>query len=203
MKTKKRVFFGYCRESIDLESGIQIQQNAIEQYCKAYGITIAKMYIDNNRSAFKDRPQFDQMWKKLDDVDGIVCSRLDRFGRNDSDLLYRFNEMKEKGKTLIVIREALDSSNAESEFFLKLLAIFAQRERTLIRERMQAGLLLAKQQGSKSGKPCHRPKIEVDMAEFHRLHDKGLSIRDCARMMNLRPMTMYRRVKESELNTAK
>lgn len=198
MKTSKRVFFGYARESIDLESGITIQKQEIEKYAKAYGIPIKKIYIDNNRSAFKDRPEFEKMWNRLDDVGGIIVNRLDRFGRNFGDLLWRFSELKDLGKVLICIAEGINTANPESEFFLKILGIFAERERTVIRERMVAGLKLAREQGSKSGKPCNRPKIAIDMDQVHAYIAKGLSVRDCGRLMGFREGTLYRRIKDEK-----
>src|SRR3972149_7192179 len=94
---QKPRFYAYCRESIDLKSGIEIQKEAIVKYCQAYDIEIIKWFIDNDFSAYTARPGFEKLWESLDKCNGIIVNDLTRFGRNDADLLYRFNEPKAKG----------------------------------------------------------------------------------------------------------
>lgn len=195
-ETKKPKFFAYCRESIDLKSGIEIQKEAIARYAQAYGLNITKWYIDNDYSAYTIRPDFDKMWKSLDECDGIIVNDLTRFGRNDADLLYRFNEMKAKGKRLILIKENIDSKNTQTEFFMKILAIFADRERQLIRERLAAGKAYAKVKGTKSGKPMNRPKINIDWKKFDEYNSKGLSTPSIAKMLEVSKSKLYKSIKE-------
>ncbi len=164
------------------------------------GLTLAKIYVDNDRSAFRQRPDFDRLWKNLDKYDGIIVASMDRFGRDFNDLLRRLEEMKYRGKTLICIREGINSSNAESEFFLRLLALFAERERTILRERLAAGLMYAKEHGTKSGKPCHRPEIQVDWREYDKWAVKGLSVASIAKIMNLNRSTLYDKVRYRTLS---
>lgn len=195
-ESRKLNFFAYCRESIDLKSGIEIQKEAILRYAQAYNINITKWYIDNDYSAYTIRPDFDKMWKNLKECDGILVNDLTRFGRNDADLLFRFNEMKEQKKALILIKENINSSNPETEFFLKILALFADRERKLIRERLAAGKAYAKVKGTKSGKPMNRPKIIIDWKKYDELESKGLSIPSIAKMFDISKSKLYNAVKE-------
>lgn len=192
---KKSKFFAYCRESIDLKSGIEIQKEAILRYAHAYNIEITKWYIDNDYSAYTIRPDFEKMWKNLDQCDGILVNDLTRFGRNDADLLYRFNEMKEKGKRLVLIKENMDSGNPETEFFMKILALFADRERKLIRERLTAGKAYAKVKGTKSGKPMNRPEKVIDWKKYDEYHIKGLSIPSIAKMLEVSKSKLYNALK--------
>lgn len=192
---KKSKFFAYCRESIDLKSGIEIQKEAILRYAHAYNIEITKWYIDNDYSAYTIRPDFEKMWKSLDQCDGILVNDLTRFGRNDADLLYRFNEMKEKGKRLILIKENMDSGNPETEFFMKILALFADRERKLIRERLTAGKAYAKVKGTKSGKPMNRPEKIIDWKKYDEYHIKGLSVPSIAKMLEVSKSKLYNALK--------
>jgi len=195
-QAQKPRFFAYCRESIDLKSGIEIQKEAILKYCQVYDIEIIKMYIDNDYSAYTFRPGFDKLWASLDSCDGIIVNDLTRFGRNDADLLFRFNEMKEKGKRLILIKENIDTKNPETEFFLKILALFADRERRLIRERLAAGKAYAKVKGTKSGKPMNRPEKIIDWKKFDEYHGKGLSVPSIAKMLEVSKSKLYNSIKE-------
>lgn len=193
---KKAQFFAYCRESIDLKSGIEIQKEAISKYCNAYDIEIIKWYIDNDFSAYTVRPGFDRLWDSLDKCDGIIVNDLTRFGRNDADLLFRFNELKERKKRLILIKENMDSKNPETEFFMKILALFADRERKLIRERLAAGKAYAKVKGTKSGKPMNRPEKVIDWKKYDEYHGKGLSIPSIAKMLEVSKSKLYNAIKE-------
>ena len=192
---KKPQFFAYCRESIDLKSGIEIQKDAILRYSQAYNIEITKWFIDNDHSAYTFRPSFEKMWNNLSTCDGILVNDITRFGRNDADLLYRFNEMKAQNKTLIMIKENINSSNPESAFFMKLLAIFADRERNCIRERLSAGKAYAKVNGTKSGKPMNRPEKIIDWKKYDEYHLKGLSIPSIAKMLEVSKSKLYNALK--------
>ena len=183
--------FAYCRESIDLESGIEIQKEVIQKYCDAYDIIIKEWFIDNDASAYKFRPAFDKMWKRLDECEGYIVKDMSRFGRSDADLLFRFKEMKTKGKRLILITERIDSFNEESEFFMKLLALFADREGTTIRERLRAGRAYAAIHGTKSGKPMHRPAKGIDWKQFDQLRKDKISIYNIAKIMDVSKSKLY------------
>jgi len=174
-----------------LKSGIEIQKEAIIKYCKAYDIEIIKWFIDNDYSAYTVRPGFDKLWSSLDKCDGIIVNDLSRFGRNDADLLFRFNELKGAKKRIIFIKETIDNTNPESEFFMKLLAIFADRERRLIRERLLAGQAYAKVHGTKSGKPMHRPTKNIDWKQFDEYKSKGLSIPSIAKILCVSKSKLY------------
>jgi len=193
---QKPRFYAYCRESVDLVSGIEIQKEAIKKYCDAYDIEITKWFIDNAFSAYTLRPGFEKLWESLDNCDGVIVNDLTRFGRDDADLLYRFNELKEKGKRLILIKEGMDTQKPETEFFIKILALFADRERRLIRERLSAGQAYARVHGTKSGKPTHRPTKIIDAKKYDDMAKKGLSNPSIAKMLGVSKSKLYNWIKE-------
>ena len=194
-ETEKLSLFGYTRESIDLVSGIAIQKEAIERYCTANAISLSKIYTDNNKSAFRERPKFELMWRHLDEVDGIIVANLTRFGRSLPEILLKLEELQEKGKRLILVKEGLDSSKPESKLMLRLWGVIAEYERDLIRERTTAGRKWAMVHGTKSGKPMHRPRLEIDQKKLDDLRAKGLSWVDCARMLGVSASWMYQKGK--------
>lgn len=191
--------FAYARESIDLISGIAIQKEAVERYCVAYDISIKKWYIDNDASAYKYRPNFSKMWKAIDEVDGFIVNDMSRFGRSDADLLFQFNEMRERDKRLILVKERIDTSNEESDFFIKMLALCADREGTNIRERLSAGRAYAKIHGTKSGKPMHRPAKKINWEQFDDLrHIKKISVNNIASIMGVSKSKLYTAIRQRE-----
>lgn len=182
-----------------LESAIEVQKEEIERYAKAYGLKIVGWYIDNGISAYKNRPKFEKMMQEIDTVKGIVCADLTRFGRNTMDLLYNINVLNEKGKELIFIREQWNTSTKEGKMFLTFMAAIADYERSKVNERMAAGKEWARSHGTKSGKPMHRPGIEIDWSKFQDLHRKGLSIPNIAKVIGVSKSKLYHALKERKV----
>lgn len=172
-------YFAYLRESVDLESGIEIQKEKIKKYCEVYSIKISKWFIENNISAFKHRNEYTKMMNLIlsdgNTVDGIICSSLTRYGRRTSEVLADHDRLTDKNKKLILIDTPLDATTAMGRAVLGNMAIFGQLERDLIVERTAAGKEYARRNGTKSGMPMHRPKIEVDWKEYDKYYKLGLS----------------------------
>lgn len=190
-------YFAYCRESVKgLESGIEIQKEQIEKYAKAYDLKIVEWYVDNGISAYKYRPKFDKMMQDIDKSKGIICADLTRFGRNTMDLLYNINILNEKNKELIFIREQWNTSTKEGKMFLTFMAAIADYERTKINERMSAGKEYAKAHGTKSGKPMHRPGIDINWIAYDELHRKGLGIPSISKVIGVSKSKLYSAIKK-------
>lgn len=75
---------------------------------------------------------------------------------------------------------------------IAVLVWAAERERELLRQRTREGMLRAKLQGKHIG----RPRKEIDWKKFQEYRRKGLSLRDCARLLNISYSTLLRRLKE-------
>lgn len=197
-------YFAYMRESIDLKTGIKIQKEKIEKYCEYVGITIKKWFIDNDASAYKFRPNYEKMMKQLPKekyrkVEGIICTHLFRFGRNTQEVLQEHDKVtKQFHKKIIFVEHQIDSGTTVGKAMLGMLAVFADFERETINERLLAGRNYAKIHGTKSGKPMHRPKKEVDWIEFDKNRKKGLSIPSIAKMIGMSKKTLYEHIRERE-----
>lgn len=196
----ENIYFAYCRESVKgLESGIEIQKEQIEKYANAYGLKIGEWYIDNGISAYKYRPKFEKMMQDIDKCKGIICADLTRFGRNTMDLLYNINVLNDKSKELIFIREQWNTSTKEGKMFLTFMAAIADYERAKINERMSAGKEYAKTHGTKSGRPMHRPGINIDWAKFDELHKKGLGVPSIAKVISVSKTKLYKSIKDRKV----
>lgn len=176
---QKTNYFAYLRESVDLDSGIEIQKEKIKKYCAAYGINIERWFIENNASAFKPRNEYTKMMNLILSADnkthGIICSSLTRYGRRTAEVLTDHERLLSKNKRLILIDMPLDTTTAFGKATLSNMATFGQLERDLTVERTAAGKEWAKINGTKSGKPMHRPKIEIDWKEYDKWFKLGLS----------------------------
>jgi DNA invertase Pin-like site-specific DNA recombinase len=93
------------------------------------------------------------------EIDVVLVWRLDRWGRSVADLLATLQELEHLG----VLTEALDLTTPAGRAMAGLLAIFAEFEREILRERTRAGLVQARLQGKRLGRPItaglHAPEI--------------------------------------------
>lgn len=189
-------YFAYCRESINLQSGIEIQKEKIKKYCEYSNKEISKWYIDNDQSAYKYRPQYDKMMKDMlsSDCKGIICTHLSRFGRNTVEVLQDYYKIT-PSKELIFTEQSIDSSTINGKLMLGMLAVFADFERDIIRERLEGGKKYAQIKGTKSGLPMHRPQIKIDWKMVDDLLNKHVSIPAIAKVIGVSKKTLYDRIK--------
>lgn len=200
METDQKLnFCAYCRESINLETGIEEQKEKIKKYCEMYNINIIKWYIENDTSAFGNRVKYNKMIEHIfidDTINGVIVSNITRFGRKTSELLEVMEQFKTKGKEMIFIDNNLDTTTTSGKAMFGMLAVFAEFERDTIRERTARGIEYAKIHGTKSGKPMHRPVKKVDWKKYDDLYLKGLGIPAIAKMLGLSKSKLYLEVKK-------
>lgn len=192
-------FFGYCRESIDLESGIKIQKEAIINYARLHGIEIVKWFIDNDSSAYFFRPKYDEMMKAIledtNTINGIICNTLSRFGRSTTEVLTAKDNLVKSKKELILIKENMDTITPQGKLMFTILVAFNDFEHDLILERTKAGIEHAKKYGTKSGKPMHRPLKNINWKQVDDLLLKKVPLSSIAKIMGVTKKTMYNRIK--------
>ena len=143
----KRVFI-YVRVSTNrqAEEGYSIPQQIerLRKYCDAMGWTLVKIYTDDGYSGGSmDRPALDQMIKDLKTgmADVVLVDKLDRLSRSQFDTLFLIQKVFDANNAAFVSRaEAFDTSSAFGKAMVGILAVFAELERSKIKERMQDGL---------------------------------------------------------------
>lgn len=131
----------------------EVQQLPIKRYCDAN--TIEADYFQEFASGAKSsRPQLDIMMRGIRSglYDRVIVWRLDRLGRSLQHLLQLLEEFRNKRVKFISITEGFDTSTAGGELFFNIAGAFAQFERKLIQERVNAGLVVAKEKGKKLGR---------------------------------------------------
>lgn len=155
----------YIRISTDSKYGKQdpeTQRLPLTDYCKRQGWEIKREYLDDV-SAVKSRPQFDQMMRdaKANKFDAVICVKLDRMFRSTIDCLMTLDELRRHEIRFICMTQGIDTdmSNAISRMQMGMLAVIAEFERELIRERVKAGIARRKSQGLRFG--GRTPKLET------------------------------------------
>src|SRR3989339_186796 len=145
----------YSRVSTHDQQTLPIQIEEMRGYAKTRGWIISKE-IQDIASGVNERPKREELLKaaRRREIDAILVWKLDRWGRSVADLITTLNELTELGVSFISLREALDLTTPTGRALAGLLAVFAEFEREILRERVKAGI----EQARKKGKPHGRPK---------------------------------------------
>lgn len=104
--------------------------------------------------AKESRPELDKMLQRIrkGEFKTVMVWRLDRLGRSLKHLLQLIEEFKTKGVAFISLTEGFDTSTPQGELFFHIAGAFAQFERKLTQERINAGLTRAKSEGKQLGR---------------------------------------------------
>jgi putative DNA-invertase from lambdoid prophage Rac len=116
------------------------------------------------------------------EIDVVLVWRLDRWGRSVADLLATLQELDHLGVGFVSLTEALDLTTPAGRAMAALLAVFAEFEREILRERVRAGLAHARQNGQRLGRPV-TAGLQADKAR--KLHRAGVSKSEIARRLNI------------------
>ncbi len=138
---------------------IDTQLRELKEYCNRSGIAQYKVYADVGISGTTaSRPELDKMLADLraGRVKTILVYKLDRLGRSLTNLLDLLAEFRNRKVRLISISDGLDTQtdNPMARAFWKLLGVFAELEREIIRERVISGLERARSLGKRLGRPA-------------------------------------------------
>ncbi len=128
--------------------------------------------------------------------DVVLCWKLDRFARSLRFLVNSLAEFESLGVAFVSLRENLDLSTPSGRLMFQLIAAMGEFERSLIRERVQAGLRHARSKGRRLG----RPTVAVDVAEVNSLRESGESWNAIARQLKVGVGTLYRAMRDTSQN---
>jgi len=144
----------YARVSTYDQNTLPLQMQAMHQCVKNRQWNIVTEIKETSSGAIK-RPERETLLQlaRRREVDAIIVWRLDRWGRSVTDLLNSLQELDQLDVGFISITEALDLTTATGRAMAALLAVFAEFEREMLRERVKAGIAHARQQGKPHGRP--------------------------------------------------
>ncbi len=181
----------YCRVStVDQNPAMQVE--AIE---KKYPEAI--IHEERASASSRDeRPVLELLLKTLRDGDKLIVWKLDRLARNTLDLLQIKTEVAERGAGLVVLDMDIDTSTASGECFLQMLAVFAEFETNLRRERQLAGIAKAKAEGRYQGRPA-----TIDKDQIGKMLEDGMSHATIAKMLGCSTKSIQRVRREIEEKT--
>src|SRR5262252_11060357 len=174
MRTMKNVAL-YARVSTKQGQDPETQLQQLREYASNRGLTVIAEYVDRGVSGAKDsRPKLDALMAdaKAGKFDGVLVWKFDRFARSTRHLVTALEEFQALGIHFVSLTEAIDTSTPMGRMVFTVLGAVAELERSLIVERVHAGLSRARKQGKTLG----RPKVIIDREKVARLKDEGLSL---------------------------
>ena len=177
---------GYARVSTD-DQHLDLQRDALQQA----GCSVIYEEAASGKSAA--RPELEQCRKALRAGDTLVVWRLDRLGRRLKDLLRIVDDLKERGISFVSLTERIETDTAAGKMAFHLFGALSEFERSLIRERTQAGLAAARARGRAGGR---KPKLDDQQVREIKalLRDPDIQVADVARRYGVSRTTLYKHV---------
>ncbi len=193
----------YSRVSTDGQT-TDNQTRELQAVAKRHGWEVAAEFTDHGVSGAKGRdkrPQFDQLIKGAvrRDFDVIMAWSVDRLGRSLQDLVGFLGEIHAKGVDLYLHQQGVDTTTPAGKALFQMLGVFAEFERSMIQERVKAGLSRAKAQGKKLGRPRTAPEVEQRILAARA---EGLSYHRIAKQEGVGVSVVQRVLKSSEVADA-
>ncbi len=188
----------YARVSTNGQS-VTNQLRELRQVAKRQRWKVVGEFMDRGVSGAKGRahrPQFDKLCQVATrrEIDLIMSWSVDRLGRSLQHLVTFLGEIHAKGVDLYLHQQGVDTSTPAGKALFQMCGVFAEFERSMIQERVKAGLARARAQGKKLG----RPRVAASIERKVRTHrTKGMGIKAIARKLGIGTGTVQRIVKEA------
>jgi DNA invertase Pin-like site-specific DNA recombinase len=160
----------YLRVSTDNQT-TENQRLELEAVANRSGWDVVGVYEDAGISGAKGRdkrPGLDRLLKDVTarKVNMIAAWSVDRLGRSLQDLVAMLNDLQAVGCDLYLHQQALDTSTPSGRAMFQMCGVFAEFERSMIRERVNAGLARARSKGIKLGRRKVKPSVEEQIQEL-------------------------------------
>jgi len=184
---------------------LNAQQEALENYSKALGYGIFKIYRDEGKSA-KDITHRPEMIQMLEDAESnkfsaIFIYKLDRFSRSLKDLILTIDKLKELGIDFVSLQDKIETTSASGKLMFHVISAFAEFERNIIGDRTKFGMAKKAREGGFITKAPKGYKIVDKMLIpdensneikqiFQEFLDSDISLTQLAKKSNMTPTGM-------------
>ena len=181
------MLIGYMRvSSVDkFRQSTDLQLDALLKY----GIDQRNIYEDHISGSKDKRNGLSAALDYLQKGDTLVVWKLDRLGRSLSHLVKLINELKERGVEFCSITEGINTSTVSGQLQFHIFASLAEFERSLIQERINAGLESARKRGRRGGRP--RVIDDEKLEHVKTSLDGGMSKAAVCRSFNIKKINTY------------
>src|ERR1035438_8712609 len=169
----------------------EVQLRELREYVDLRGWQITEICTDSVSGTKNSRPGLDKLMgdaaRRRFDV--LVVWRFDRFARSVSHLLRALEQFQALGIDFVSLSENVDTSPPTGKMIFTVLGAVAELERSLIAERVRAGLRNARAKGKRLG----RPPVDVSESQVRALLESGLSLKAIGKQLGASTATVCRR----------
>jgi DNA invertase Pin-like site-specific DNA recombinase len=186
----------YCRVST-LDQNPQTQLLDLQQLASQRGFEVVQVYTDHGVSGTRQRrPGLDQMLAdaRRGKFDVVLCWACDRVARSVKHFLEVLEELTRLNIQFVSFREAIDTQGPLGRAVVVIISVVAELERSLIVERVKAGMRRARLEGRHIG----RKPLELDAAQIIGDRARGQSLRQIAKTHRISTGTVCRVLKSQE-----
>jgi DNA invertase Pin-like site-specific DNA recombinase len=172
------------------------QERELREIAGRVGYEIVKVYKDHGVSGAKGRdkrPAFDALCRDATkrQFDVVMAWSVDRLGRSLQDLVAFLSELHALRIDLFLHQQGIDTTTPGGKAMFQMMGVFAEFERSIIQERVRAGLARAKSEGKQLGRPTIAPALEAKVkAALAKPNRPG--VRVIAEQFGLSPGTVQR-----------
>src|ERR1035441_6079166 len=173
----------YARVSTLAAHNPEMQLLELREYATRRGWQVIGEYIDHASGARESRPALNQLMTdaRRRKFGVIAVWKIDRFGRSLKHLVNALADLESLGVAFVSLRDNLDLGTPSGRLMFQIIAAMAEFERSLIQERVRAGLRNARAKGKKFG----RPRAQVDALRVAALRSDGLSWSQVCRTLSV------------------
>ena len=179
------------------EQSVDMQVTELTDYALNRGWHIVDRYLDCGVSGSKEsRPALNRLMNdaRQRKFDILLVWKIDRFGRSLKHLVNSLEDLENVGVAFVSLRDSLDLSSPAGRLMAQLLGAISEFERSLITERVRAGIRNARSKGRRLG----RPRLEVDNGRIARLRSNGASLRAISEQLGVSLGTVHRAIQCSK-----
>ena len=173
----------YARVSTHDQQTLPMQRTALRAYARRRGWRVV-LEVEEVGSGASERPRRQELLRaaRRRELDAIVVWRLDRWGRSVVDLIATLQELAALQVGFVSLTEALDLTTPSGRALAGMLAVFAEFERDILRERVKAGIAQARQEGKRHGRPPTAARLAGQARD---LFQQGSSKREIATRLGI------------------
>jgi DNA invertase Pin-like site-specific DNA recombinase len=180
----------YLRVSTDSQT-VENQRRELDAVAERMGWNVVEVLADEGISGAKGRdkrPAYDRLMTMVTrkEIDLIACWSVDRLGRSLQHLVGFLGEINARGVDLYLHTQGLDTSTPAGRAMFSMLSVFAEFERSILRERIMAGL---RRSTKKSGRP---PLDYLVRRKIEKALGSGMSINATAKKLRVGVGTVHR-----------
>ena len=184
----KGLVFGYARVSTKGQD-LTVQLSKLSEH------GVDRVYSEKLSGKNKNRPELEKMIEQLREGDTVVITKIDRLARNMRDFQNIVHELTERGVTLKIMDQNIDTSSAQDKLFMNMLSMFAEFERTMILERQREGIEHAKSKGVYKGR---KPISEDKKAQVLELAANDVKKSEIQKVTGVGKTSIFKILKESQ-----